>query len=493
MGYISEQCSNFKYELGKFNIIASGTGTGKSKYIREHLLESFPEINPSEVLYVTSRAMVCDQQAKEKPMARFRSSVSHSTGIAGVWNGDDQSADPSDVGDYIWIMNYPQLAEFIDKPMANGESAFVFKNIRVIVLDECHSLYTDRYIDKMATIRCWIRERIWRGDVCVIGMTATSGIVEHYAFLSSFKVNVVNDGNYIVNHKAAHVICTRYEHVASLLMSGELKGRTMVMLPSIEDGAKMVEVVPNAFLLVSMSNTKYVTREMVAVRNYIIINETLPFKLSDACNWIEQGSEEDKRIDVLVTTSTMREGIDIHEQSNVRNIICCIPDPIHVIQFAGRCRYSIDCLVVTNYPFKAFAKLDYTDYVNKSRAAFSRMVNEKKANEWFNSISNTVAVEKDDVEFYTPADENLFFYEALDVMLDKNAGRIELFGAEAKKDFVSFAERYRALDLPKSRYTFQKVKRVVDDSDDFVIEHKYRYVDNGGTKEYYYIITRRAK
>lgn len=60
-----------EFEYGYLNLIVSGTGTGKTEFIRRELLHRFPEVEPSEVLYVTSRSMIRDQQSQYEGISRL--------------------------------------------------------------------------------------------------------------------------------------------------------------------------------------------------------------------------------------------------------------------------------------------------------------------------------------------------------------------------------------------------------------------------------------
>ena len=103
---------------------------------------------------------------------------------------------------------------------------------------------------------------------------------------------------------------------------------------------KIKEKIPNSFILISKSNKKF-TKEMNKIRQYIIDYESIPDTFID-----DDGIE--KELNVLITTSTMREGINLREYSGIKNIVCCFSDELHITQFVGRARYSIDNLVVAD-------------------------------------------------------------------------------------------------------------------------------------------------
>lgn len=48
--FISENMNDMEFVTGRLNLITSGTGTGKSEFIRNGLLDRFPDVEPSEIL-----------------------------------------------------------------------------------------------------------------------------------------------------------------------------------------------------------------------------------------------------------------------------------------------------------------------------------------------------------------------------------------------------------------------------------------------------------
>ena len=113
---------------------------------------------------------------------------------------------------------------------------------------------------------------------------------------------------------------------------------------------------------------------------------------------------------------------------------------------------------------------------------------------WFEGIKYYIKGTYEDIDFYSPDNKLQAFWKFVDEQISIGDGAYMLCGTEDKSRFLNTAKRFQILDLPKSKYTFQRVKRVIDDSDDYVIEHKYRYLNNGDAKKnYYYIITRRVQ
>ena len=105
MKFISDYINFEKADRTKFNIVASGCGTGKTYWVANNVREHLPHILPSEMLFVTSRALIVEQQSKENGITKFKPnnmlSIKH-------WNGEEDSLDIID-SKGIQIMTYDKL------------------------------------------------------------------------------------------------------------------------------------------------------------------------------------------------------------------------------------------------------------------------------------------------------------------------------------------------------------------------------------------------
>ena len=90
MKYISDYIDFTKADKTKFNIVASGCGTGKTHWVANNIREYLPHIKASEMLFVTSRSLIVEQQAKVDGITKFNLNnviyIKH-------WNGERDSLD----------------------------------------------------------------------------------------------------------------------------------------------------------------------------------------------------------------------------------------------------------------------------------------------------------------------------------------------------------------------------------------------------------------
>lgn len=363
---------------GQFNIVASGTGTGKTEFVRRTLLAKFKDIAPAEILYVTSRSMTRDQQAELDGIER----LGHDDiDVIKYWNGEIGELEGIQAAG-IWIMNYNQLAYILD--FCDPEEGELLQKIRLAVFDECHTLFSDDFIEGMGIIRQWIRERIKDREVLLIGLTATKGILDYNARRFGRRMKTVND-EYIVNYKARHLICTVRDELFDLLLNYGLTGKTIILCPTIRECRQINAYYHNSVMLFSPNNKGF-TEDMGILRRFIIENETLPEDTGIFTPEYERGTHP---IDALLTTTSMREGINLREESGIRNVICCISDEMHVKQFMGRCRFSVENLIVV-YKHHPGDNAKQNSYTADSHRQFANYIDNSNDRTWFDSISDVV-------------------------------------------------------------------------------------------------------
>jgi len=172
-------------------------------------------------------------------------------------------------------------------------------------------------------------------------MTATPSILEFYQQNWGITINRLND-EILINYKTKQLHCTDFDTIPYIITTNQIVGKTIIMCYSVSDCYKLKEKIPNSAILISKSSSKYLP-EMDSIRNYIIQNEILPetyLEVSERDNKTKQPLIfEEIPLKVLITTSTLREGINLKEESGVKNVISCFSDELHLVQFAGRCRF----------------------------------------------------------------------------------------------------------------------------------------------------------
>lgn len=451
--YISDVIIGDEFLPGQLNIISSGTGTGKTEFVRRTLLDKFPDLKPEEVLYITSRSMTRDQQAELDGIDVLGSD---DIDVIKYWNGEiSELKGIQETG--IRIMNYNQLARILDfcEP-AEGE---LLQKIKLAVFDECHSLFSDDFIEGMGIIRQWVRERIRDKEILLIGMTATEGILRHNSQRFGGKIKKVNK-EHIVNYKAKHLICGYYADLPILLMSGRLTGRTIILCPSVRECQRINSFYYNSVVMVSQQNKSY-TENMEVLRRFIVENETLPEDTSIFPEGYPRGVHP---IEALITTTSMREGINLREGSGIENVICCITDEMHVKQFMGRCRFNVENLVVLHRHHPGDNKY-HGDYIADSRRKFAQYIYDKNDREWFDTISEIVDVGFEEVERYLLDPDDEAFCQWVDQMWacasdadneEKIAKRIFDYDYD---QFEDYAFRCRLFGRDTKKYTFNAILR----------------------------------
>ena len=460
--FISENINDIEFVTGRLNLITSGTGTGKSEFVRNGLLDRFPDIEPSEILYVTSRSMTKDQQSMKDGISKF---TQDDEDVVCYWNKEIESLKKmSEAG--IWILHYNDLARIID--FMCPREGLVLQRIKVAVFDECHAIYSDNFIPGMAPIRVWIRERVLENRMILIGLTATPDIMFYYSGGAGIKTCKVNAEDF-VNYRAKHLICVSNDKLKWLFGSGRLEGASMIMCQTISDCIELQKKLSNSVIIYSKYNStdvrfsKEENKEMNRIRDYIIRNNRLP------------PTSNDEPLNILITTTTMREGVNLIEESGIKNVISFIPDELHIKQFAGRCRYDVDNLIVVYKP-KHLRTGDYDGYITKSRLLFRDYVYDQRDRRWFDTIKDIVDCDFEDIErFGLDRDTEQFCDEfdarwLCDMDLPKEErDKYRLMEAKDREWVISLAIQCKLLDIPQTDYTFNAVTKYMENELEYIV------------------------
>lgn len=307
---------------GYMNMIVSGCGTGKTYLILNKLFEQRPDLKPEDVIFVTSRATTRDQQGREAGAIRF---YRKDIGKVRYWNGEE---DNELCKGKITIMLYNNYIACLRGLRPKDEPAL--KKAKLIILDECHTIYTDNQIRGIQSLRDMLGLAIKLGSFTgqlYLSMTATADIFQYQKALG-YEINFLNETP-LFAYRAKQLICTEEKNLRRMAKRGEFQGKTIVLVSSYENALAVSELFPNPFIFVGRDHPAYDPESMEFVRKEIVEKKTIP-----------------ANIDTLITTSTLREGFSLDECCGVRNIVSYLTDPTSVIQICGRARYSIDKLVV---------------------------------------------------------------------------------------------------------------------------------------------------
>ena len=199
-------------------------------------------------------------------------------------------------------MTYDKIINILLKK--NIEGLETLNRVKVIIFDECHTLFSDaNFIKDMEMLKVWIRDNLYIGNKIFIGLTATPNIIEYYQKEWGVSINKLND-EVLVNYKVKQLHCTDFDTIPYIVTT-QIEGKTMIMCYSYNQCLKLKERIPNSFILTSKSNKKF-TKEMNKVRQHIIKYESLPDTFMD-----DDGVE--KELNVLIVTSTLREGVNLRK------------------------------------------------------------------------------------------------------------------------------------------------------------------------------------
>lgn len=383
--FISDVVGVDSFKYGVFNLIASGCGTGKSYFVGNTLLKEMPDVRPQEVVFVTSRSIAKEQQAGKGVIEKFNRSDNK---ILRFWNKEDESFDNViDCG--IKLMCYSDLIKIIlDENRVGYET---LSGLKVIVFDECHSIFSDKsFITNMAAVSVWLREASYRRNVVLIGMTATPEVMFYEQDKWGIQINQVNTG-VIPGYSAKEMICTTFDSIPALVCSGRLKGKTMIMCRSIEDCRELEAQIPNSTVLISPHRRGF-TDEMRIIRDFIIKNETLPATFRKPRRKPMRGGKikyDYYPLNVLIATSTVREGFNLREDSGIRNTISCFTDSMNVTQFAGRARYNLDTIIVA-HSHRRSDNYNPSQFMRDQRRAFHDFLMNKGAVGWYAGVNEIV-------------------------------------------------------------------------------------------------------
>ncbi len=422
-----------------------------------------PHIKPCEILFVASRSLIVEQQSKVEGISKYDHRnlifIKH-------WNGEIDSTEVLEKKG-IQIMTYDKIIDILVRK--NIEGLETLSKVKVIVFDECHTLFSDKFIKDIEILKVWIRDNLYVGSKIFLGLTATPSIIEYYQKEWGVSINRLNK-EILINYKVQQLHCTNFDTIPYIVTT-KLEGKTLIMCYSYKQCKELKKKIPNSFILISKSN-KYFTKEMNEVRQYIVDYESLPDTFID-----DDGIK--RELNVLITTSTLREGINLRENSGIRNVVCCFSDELHITQFVGRCRYSIDNLVVVDTYINA-DNMNKNSYLAKCRRSFRAFMKNNDNTSWFDSIAHLIDHDIYDIKkFKLSHDENKFINYINSKWLvpkgisdNEELNKYKIYKDEHKQEIINMVIECKLLKLYPSRITFNKVVNLMTNNLGYTIETK---------------------
>lgn len=489
--YISDVIDFDRFKHGEFNVIASGCGTGKSYFVAHTLREKLVGVLPQEIVVVTSRSITAEQQSGSgKGLDRYRS---YNADIRRFWNKESDDIDAvADIG--IKIMCYNSLIDIILDGNKIGYETL--SGVKVVVFDECHTFFSDkRFITNMEAVNVWLREASYKKRALLIGLTATPEILLYNEEKWGLPINLLNEDT-IPGYRAKSLICTTFESLPALVCGSKLRGKTMIMCRTVEDCFTLQTQIPNSAVLISPFRSGY-TDEMRRIRDYIVKNETLPdtFKRERKKRQLDGSPKFDYYpLNVLITTSTAREGFNLLETSGVRNIVSCFTDSMSVTQFAGRARYNLDVLVVAHTP-KRLDNFDPDMFSRDQRKAFRDFLANKTNVDWYEGIEAIVEGDASTVRRFILSEGERNFIQYINskwllppgvVGAERDAYRI--WRDKDKDEIKKFFIGNRVWNVPPKLVTFNKIISILKNCLGYEVESD-RKVLEGSERRYRLIVS----
>lgn len=474
--YLSSYIDMSKADPHKFNLITAGCGTGKSYFATHMLTDYFPDLLRSQFLLVTSRSLTAQQQAMNEGMDLYSHlDLARVNYMNGRGDMDDNLA-AAFLNAGMTVMTYDKVPHILtwcgDSECSNLENA------KVVVIDECHCLFSDMFIKNIDLIKFWVQQLVKeRDDVYVFGLTATPDILEFYRKSWGVNINYMLDEP-LFRHKAKQLTVTDATTLP-YFVNQSFEGKTLIMCPTVQMCMDLQKQIPNSAVLVSRSNQSY-TEEMQRIRDYIAKYERFPDKHKIE---YDDGSSRWVDLDVLIGTSTIREGFNLCPESGVKNIVSCYTDSLHVIQIAGRARYDLDNLVVVDCPVRENLN-KAGNFLKTSRKQFLEYLEDKRSFAWFDSISNVVQHGIDDVVRYREASDVDGFINYIKGrwaipanVPDEGLSSYWIWAAEDKAEVVAEYKRRRMSALPARKITFVRILHEMQERLGFNVVEDRGYVD----------------
>ena len=223
---VSDVFDPSRIKKDEFNLIAAGCGTGKSYFVANKLTAYFPNVKDKQIVWITSRSLTVDQQSTEYGMQKFnKRDEDLIRSLSSVEEVRTQFETKT-------IMTYDKIIGILNNH--NNPDAPTLAGAKIIILDECHTMFCDTFIFDMHVLLKAIKDIIDAGNTIVIGMTATPEIVIDESIRWGVHINPLLD-DVLMAYKANRLVVSTFESVPQMIHSGYLKGRTMIMCTSVKN------------------------------------------------------------------------------------------------------------------------------------------------------------------------------------------------------------------------------------------------------------------
>lgn len=455
-----------RIDKSKINLIVAGTGSGKSHYALRKLPDDL-NIKPEEILLITSRSITKGQHldsycdvARPLDISCIDNYYEALEPIKWTFRSKEREEYDNRMADterYIHILTYNQFENTL-------EDDLIMRNIKLIVLDEIHAIFSDcMYIKAMGKVLINIEKMINKG-IIILGMTATDDDMNevfkrkcNYLLDKPFFPNKITDSFVMVKSKT---------YVPNIIEN--LDGNTLCMVYSSKYAVKLADKYPNAKAIVSKNNeNKLRTKEMDNLEDHIVKYKMLP----DDCN-------------ILIGTSCIREGFEFKEEANIKNVIIYSGDPVTIKQFVGRYRGNVKNVYIVYEGFyntpkakESMTKPQQTHFEEFKNAMFT----DKKG--WFNYFSDIVV--KNNQSIIKWIGQNDIEQMFIDYICENWIDRL-IYTREHKKEIVSYAHSIGLAYKPdkKNRHNFLSLMKLIQYDFEFLAKGEELGVGNELIQKY---------
>ena len=454
--YVAEAIDISKLRKNEFNVIVSGCGTGKTYFVAKYLPEMLG-VNYEDIVFVTSRRTIVDQMEFDDKATRLIHTEDR--GIVDYWNDatyalrecKEKGMRAMTYGSYINTIKYGGNAEY-----------GALNNAKVIIIDECHAMFTDIFISDVFAMWLDISNKILHGDMYVIGMTATISPIFFGANRNGVKINMLLDEP-LVRYKAKKLWVVDEKSMEQMIGDKQaFPGKNLIMCTAIRKCQDLTKKLKNSMMLVSNADKNkrsgIFDKDMDWLRDTILKTSSLP---SYGHETMEDGTVRSFPLETLITTSTLREGVNLIEESGIRNVYCYCHDEVSIIQFLGRCRFNVDNLIIVKTSRSQQVAPGYT-FNNDRQNLFCEFLSNGNP-EWLKNIEHVIEHEEGALPKVYNYPKDVYggtFYDWFDKNYAIPGNEIRVYDKKDKETIIRKAFEYGI--VPKKRCSQITFPRVVD-------------------------------
>jgi GxxExxY protein len=214
--------------------------------------------------------------------------------------------------------------------------------------------------------------------------------------------------------------------------------------------------------------------EMNEIRNYIIENESLPDTYLEVFERDPQTKKpiktERRNLEVLITTSTLREGVNLRETSGIKNVAISFTDELHISQWVGRCRYNIENLIIAETYIRT-DNYNQQSYLSQSRNNYKEFMKDMNHTKWFESVRHLIDHDITKIRRFVLSDREQLFTTYINQkwlepsgLTGKDLDKYKIYKQEDKEEIIEKAIDCQLIDLPRSYITFHRIISFMEDT-----------------------------